>query len=265
MILRAVVYAVLAFLLIPIAIIILFSFHSSPALSFPFEGFSLRWYSELFGNAQLLSAVGRSLTVAVATAVVTLVVGAFASLAWLRLSRRGKIVLEFICIVPIAMPALFLGVALLVGFAQIRLPLSMITVTLGHVVLALPMLMVAMRARLALFDPSLEDAARDLGAGTITTFLRVTLPLAMPTLIASTILAFAMSFDEFVVTSFVAGTETTLPLFIWSMMRRTVTPLINAVSTLALVFSVLLMVLAGVITHLRRAKAISDATDGRQF
>lgn len=262
MILRVVVYAVLAFLLVPIFIIVLFSFHSSAALSFPFEGFSLRWYTELFGNAQLLSALGRSLTVAVVTAIITLVVGAFASLAWLRLPRRGRIVLEFICIVPIAMPALFLGVALLVGFAQIRLPLSLVTVTLGHVILALPMLMVAMRARLALFDPSLEDAARDLGAGTIATFRRVTLPLAMPTLVASTILAFALSFDEFVVTSFVAGTDTTLPLFIWSMMRRTVTPLINAVSTLALVFSVLLIVSAVVITHLKRANAIAAAADG---
>lgn len=262
MLLRAVVYLIVAFLLGPIAVIVLFSFHSTPALSFPFEGFSLRWYAELIGNAQLLEALGRSLLIASATAVITLVLGAFASLAWMRLSSRGKLVLELMCIIPIAMPALFIGVALLVGFAQIRLSLSLLTIILGHVVLTLPMLMVAMRAKLALFDPSLEDAARDLGAGTFETFWRVTLPLAMPTLVASTILSFAVSFDEFVVTSFVSGTETTLPLFIWSMMRRTVTPLINAVSTLALLFSVLLLVGAVIMTRIRRATMIDNAADG---
>ncbi|KQU86421.1 polyamine ABC transporter permease [Ensifer sp. Root31] len=262
MLLRAVVYLIVAFLLGPLAVIVLFSFHSTPALSFPFEGFSLRWYADLIGNGQLLAALGRSLLIASATAVITLVLGAFASLAWLRLSSRGKLVLELMCIIPIAMPALFIGVALLVGFAQIRLSLSLLTIILGHVVLTLPMLMVAMRAKLALFDPSLEDAARDLGAGTLETFWRVTLPLAMPTLVASTILSFAVSFDEFVVTSFVSGTETTLPLFIWSMMRRTVTPLINAVSTLALLFSVLLLVGAVIMTRIRRATMIDNAADG---
>lgn len=262
MLLRAVVYLTIAFLLAPLAIIVLFSFHSTPALSFPFEGFSLRWYAELMGNAQLLHALGKSLLIASATAVITLFLGALASLAWLRLPSRGRLVLELICIIPIAMPALFIGVALLVGFAQLRLSLSTLTIVLGHVVLTLPMLMVAMRAKLALFDPSLEDAARDLGAGTFETFRRVTLPLAMPTLLASTILSFAVSFDEFVVTSFVSGTQTTLPLFIWSMMRRTVTPLINAVSTLSLLFSVLLIVFAAIMMRIRRAAVIGNAADG---
>jgi spermidine/putrescine transport system permease protein len=262
MLLRAIVYLTLAFLLAPIAVIVLFSFHATPSLAFPFTGFSLRWYAELFGNAQLLAALGRSLLVAFLTAAITLVLGACASLAWLRLPPRGRITLELACILPIALPALFVGVALLVGFAQVRLPLSIPTIVIGHVLLTLPMLMVAMRARLALFDPSLEEAARDLGAGVVTTFQRVTLPLVAPTLIASALLGFALSFDEFVVTSFVAGNETTLPLFIWSMMRRTVTPVINAISTLALAFSVLLLVAALLIGQMRRASMLANTLEG---
>src|SRR5690606_35390302 len=117
------------------------------------------------------------------------------------------------------------GVSLLLLFAQLKLPLSAATIVIAHVVLALPMLVIAMRARLALFDPSLEEASRDLGASVSKTFTRVTLPLVAPTLVASALLAFAVSFDEFVVTAFIAGTETTLPMFVWSMMRRTVTPM----------------------------------------
>lgn len=262
MLLRFIVYLTLAFLIAPILIIVLFSFHATPSLAFPFTGFSLRWYEELFGDEQLLAALGRSLLVASGTTIVTLALGVCASLAWLRLPARGRALLEVACILPIALPALFVGVALLVGFAQVRLPLSIPTILIGHVLLTLPMLMVAMRARLALFDPSLEEAARDLGAGIIGTFRRVTLPLVAPTLIASAVLGFALSFDEFVVTSFVAGNETTLPLFIWSMMRRTVTPLINAISTLALAFSVLLLITAIVIGQIRRASAVANTTVG---
>lgn len=258
MILRIVVWATLAFLMAPLLIIVLFSFHASPALSFPFEGFSLRWYAELLSNRQLGEAIVESLVIAAATAAATLLLGGAASLAWLRLGRGGRRTLEALTITPIALPGLFVGVSLLVLFAQAGLQLSTLTIIISHVILALPILMVAMRARLALFDPSLEEASRDLGASPAQTFRRVTLPLIAPTLISSAILAFAVSFDEFVVTSFVAGTETTVPMFIWSMMRRTVTPLINAVSTAALAFSVLILVGAWAMGRMRRAAALGS-------
>ncbi|CAN7349663.1 ABC transporter permease [Mesorhizobium sp. LjNodule214] len=257
MLLRIIVWTILAFLLAPLLIIVLFSFHASPALSFPFAGFSLRWYEELFGNAQLASAVIKSLTIALLTALVTLLLGATASLAWLRFGRAGRGMIEALTVTPIALPGLFVGVSLLVLFAQSGTQLSTATIVIAHVVIAIPILIVAMKARLALFDPSLEEAARDLGASQLQTFARVTLPLIAPTLIASSILAFAVSFDEFVVTSFVAGTETTLPMYIWSMMRRTVTPLVNAISTLALFFSIAILVASWVIGQARRRSAIA--------
>lgn len=257
MLLRLIVWTILAFLLAPLVIIVLFSFHASPALSFPFVGFSMRWYEELIGNRQLIDAVLKSLLIATLTALTTLVLGATASLAWLRLGSVGRILIEALTVTPIALPGLFVGVALLVLFAQLGIQLSTITIVISHVVISIPILVVAMKARLSLFDPSLEEAARDLGASNLQTFRRVTLPLIAPTLISSAILAFAVSFDEFVVTSFVAGTETTLPMYIWSMMRRTVTPLINAISTLALAFSVAILVAAWMIGHLRRNSAVA--------
>ncbi|RUX52603.1 MULTISPECIES: ABC transporter permease [unclassified Mesorhizobium] len=260
MLLRLVVWIILAFLLAPLVIIVLFSFHASPALSFPFAGFSLRWYHDLFGNQLLIEAVLKSLTVAALTALITLLLGASASLAWLRFGQAGRFLIEAFTITPIALPGLFVGVSLLVLFAQAGIQLSTATIVISHVVIAIPILVVAMRARLSLFDPSLEEAARDLGASSLQTFARVTLPLMAPTLISSAILAFAVSFDEFVVTSFVAGTETTLPMYIWSMMRRTVTPLINAVSTLALAFSIAILIAAWAIGQLRRNSSIAGRT-----
>ncbi len=258
MVLRLVVWFVLGFLLLPLVVIVLFSFHSSSSLSFPFQGFSLRWYAEVFTNRPLGDALLRSLTIAAATALVTLMLGGAAALSWLRLGGKGRAALEALTITPIALPGLFVGVSLLVLFAQAGIPLSSATIVISHVVLALPILMVAMRARLALFDRSLEEASRDLGASQTQTLRRVTVPLIAPTLISAAILAFAVSFDEFVVTAFVSGTETTLPMYIWSMMRRTVTPLINAISTLALAISTAVLVVSWLVTHLRRRSALAN-------
>lgn len=258
MLLRAVVYAILAYLLIPLIVIVLFSFNADQSFSFPIAGYSLRWYVLIFQDPQLSQALVRSLIIAASTAIITLVLGTAASLAWLRLGRFGRSILEILCITPIAMPGLFLGVSLLVLAAQLGIALSTLTIILSHVVLSVPMLLIAMRARLVLFDRTLEEASRDLGASQIGTFRRITLPLIAPTLIASAILSFALSFDEFVVTSFVAGTETTLPMYIWSMMRRTVTPLINAISTLALLFSIAIMAIGLIVGRFKRASALSE-------
>ncbi len=261
MILRGIVYLTLAFLIAPLLIIVLFSFHSTPSLSFPFMGFSLRWYEQVFSDSQLAGALLKSAKIALWTALITVVLGAGASLAWLRLPKTGRTIVEALCVTPIGLPGLFLGVALLVLFAQLGVTLSSLTIVLAHVLLTLPILIVTMKARLALFDPSLEEAARDLGANQRQTFAKVTLPLIAPTLISCAILSLAISFDEFVLTSFVSGTESTLPMYIWSMMRRTVTPLINAISTLALALSILVLIAAWIVGHLRRAHAVSTRSE----
>lgn len=257
MTLRIVVWAILAFLVAPIFIIVLFSFHSSAALSFPFQGFSVKWYAEIFTNVQLYRALIKSLVIASLTSLVTLTLGATVSLAWLRMGASGRRAVEALTITPIALPGLFVGVSLLVLFSQAGIQLSTFTIVISHVVIALPILVVAMKARLALFDLSLEEAARDLGASQRQTLAYVTIPLIAPTLISSAILTFAVSFDEFVVTSFVSGTDTTLPMYIWSVMRRTVTPLINAVSTFVLLFSIAMLFAALLVGRLRRNSALA--------
>jgi spermidine/putrescine transport system permease protein len=255
-ILRLVVAATLVYLIGPIILITLYSFHATPSLALPFTGLSLRWYADVFANAQLLDALVASLAIALATALVTLVLGSFAALAWPRLGGRERRALEILCLTPIALPGLFLGVALLALFAQAKVQLSAVTIVLSHVVFALPPFFIAVRARLSLFDQSLEEAARDLGATPMQTLRLVTLPILAPTLFAAALMAFALSFDEFVVTAFVSGTETTLPLFVWSMMRRTVTPLINAVSVLTLAFTLVILAAAYLVGHLRRSSAL---------
>lgn len=255
MLLRLYVWAYLAFLMGPVVLIVLFSFHSSQALSFPFAGFSLRWYVEFVTNSQVLEAVKNSTIVALGTAVTTGILGSMAALAFPRLSPRAKAMLSWTTFAPIALPGLFVGISLLALFALAKVQLSLATVTIAHVVVTLPFFVVAARSRVELFDLTLEEAARDLGATPLQTFRLVTLPIIAPTLIGATIMSFALSFDEFVVTSFVIGTESTLPMLIWSMMRRTVTPLINAVSTLALALSVLLLALAGLFFWIQQRRS----------
>lgn len=251
MVLRIFVILALAFMLMPLISITLFSFHETSALTFPFTGFSLRWYKELLNNAPLFEALKTSLTIATLVTVATVFLGLGFSLMWLRLKSRGRTFLELLCIVPIALPGLFIGVALLIFFAEIRLDRSWLSIAIAHILLALPILAITMRARLALYDATLDEAARDLGASELNVFFYVTLPLIGPYIFACGLLAFAISFDEFILTFFVSGVETTMPMFIWSMMRRTVTPIINAISTVTLLITIAALFLAWLLTRTR--------------
>lgn len=245
------------FLYAPVAIITLFSFHSSPALTFPFEGFSLRWYEKIFADHTFLTALGNSLIVGCATAFITTVLGSLAALALARLKGRVKTGFGLLSFAPIGLPGLFLGISLVILFAQIGLPRSLITVVIAHVLFTLPFFIEAMRSRVEYFDLSLEEAARDLGAGPLQTFRLVTLPIIAPTIAGAAILSFALSFDEFIITVFVSGNESTLPLLIWSMMRRAVSPDINAVSVLALALSIGLILIGGFFFWYQRRRALA--------
>ncbi|MAY60590.1 MAG: polyamine ABC transporter permease [Rhizobiales bacterium] len=246
--------AFLLFLFGPIAVIVLFSFHSSPALIFPFQGFSLQWYGKLFANAAFRSSFWNSLQVGVATTIITTVLGSLTALALIRMGRRSKIVVEVLSLAPIGLPGLFLGVALLTLFARIGLPRSLVTITIGHVLFTLPFFVEAMRSRITYFDFTLEEAARDLGASPWQVFSRVTLPILAPTIMGGAMLTFALSFDEFIITIFVGGNDTTLPLFIWSLMRRSIEPTINAVSVITLLLSLAALALAGLMLLAQRRR-----------
>ena len=252
----AITVASLLFLFVPLAVVVLFSFHKTGALSFPFQGFSLRWYREVFASDEFRSAMVNSFVVALSVSVVTLVLGTLAAYGVTRSSSRLRVPLTLLFFLPITLPGLFVGIALLVFFARIELDLSLLTVGIAHLVYVFPYFLLMARAALDRLDPALEETAADLGAGPWKVFRRVTLPQIWPVLVGATSLAFALSFDEFIITFFVIGSDSTLPLFIWSSLRRTIDPSINTVSTLLLALTLVLWLVAFLFTlRLGRARA----------
>lgn len=232
--LRAYVWLYVVALFGPLFLIVLFSFHSTPAQYFPMQGLSLVWYEKFFENHVLVESMRRSIVVAVSSMIVTTIIGSMAALALARLQGWAKSAFGWITFAPVALPGLFIGISLLTLFGQLGINRSLVTVALAHVLISLPFFIEASRSRLEYFDLSLEEAARDLGASAWDSFRLVTLPIIAPTLIGAAILSFAISFDEVIVTIFASGSETTLPIAIWSMMRQAITPAINAASVLAL-------------------------------
>jgi spermidine/putrescine transport system permease protein len=232
------------FLYAPIAILVIFSFNSASQTAF-WQGFTLDWYRQLLDNPVLLRSVRNSLVVAGLTTVISVLLGTPAALALARYGFRGRRGTQALLFLPVIIPEVVLGAALVTFFGAVDLRLSLWTVVIAHVVFCVSYVAIVVRARLAGLDPSLEEAARDLGAGPFETFRRVTLPLIAPGILASALLVFTLSIDDYVVSSFVAGVgATTLPLHIYSMLKVGVTPEVNAVSTLLLAVTILLIVLA---------------------
>jgi spermidine/putrescine transport system permease protein len=244
------IYAVLvvAFLFFPIAIIMLFSFNSSPAVSFPIRGLSLRWYAEVLASPVFLSALKNSMIVGVATTLVAVTLGTLSSLALTRYQFRFKPLIQSLFLLPLSLPGLFLGISLLTYFISLDITLSLMTVVIGHLIYTLPYFTLVASARLERFDFVLEEAARDLGCTPWQTFWKVTFPIIAPSLIGAGVVVFALSFDEFLITFFIIGTQSTLPMLIWSMMRHSIDPRVNAISTILMVASaVLIYILSKVI------------------
>jgi spermidine/putrescine transport system permease protein len=232
------------FLYAPIAVLVVFSFNTARQTAM-WDGFTLDWYRKLLGNDVLLRSVRNSLLVAGITTVVATVLGTLAALALGRYDFRGKRGTRALLYLPVIIPEVVLGAALLTFFGVVEMRLSLWTVVIAHVVFSISYVAIVVRARLSGLDPSLEEAARDLGASPFETFRRVTLPLLLPGIVASALLVFTLSIDDYVVTLFVAGVgSTTLPLHIYSMLKVGVTPEVNAVSTLLLAVTVVLIVLA---------------------
>jgi ABC-type spermidine/putrescine transport system permease subunit II len=256
----AVTIAALVFLFLPLAVVVLFSFHATGAVSFPFTGFSLRWYRETLGDEIFRDTLWNSTVVAVSVSVITLVLGTMAAYGLTRCAPRFRVPLAFLFFLPITLPGLFIGIALLVYFARLDVQLSLTTVTIAHFVYVFPYFLLIAAAALDRLDPALEEAASDLGASPWKVFRKVTLPLIWPLLAGATALAFALSFDEFIITFFVIGPDSTLPMFIFSRLRRTVDPSINVVSTLLMAITLLLWVIAFVFA-LRAARGRGRAED----
>lgn len=262
MLLRIYVGVYLVFLIFPIAIITLFAFHSSSALSFPFEGFSLRWFSQLLNDKNFLDAMKNSLIVATSASLLATVLGTMSAVAVTRLPLRARGWFSALGFAPIALPGLFLGIALLALFDRLGVYRSLWTVIIAHTLFCLPFFIETVRSRVTYSDPDLELAARDLGATPWQAFRKVTLPILGPTLLGGAILSFALSFDEIIITVFVIGEEGTLPFYILSLMRRTVTPLINAASVLAIVLTLAVLGLAWLATATQAHRAKGQRGNG---
>jgi spermidine/putrescine transport system permease protein len=256
----AITVAALLFLFVPLVIVVLFSFHKTGALSFPFTGFSLRWYRSVFDSFQFREAAKNSLWVGLSVAGFTLLLGTAAAYVLSRASARLRAPLAFLFFLPITLPGLFLGVSLLVFLARVDFKLSLLTVALAHLVYVFPYFMLMALAALDRLDPALEEAAADLGASPWKVFRRVTLPQVWPVLAGATALSFMLSFDEFIITFFVIGSDSTLPLFIFSKLRRTIDPSINTISTLLLAFTLVLWLVAFAFT-IKGSRARARAAD----
>jgi spermidine/putrescine transport system permease protein len=251
-----------AFLYLPILILVIYSFNAS-RFNAVWSGFTLDWYRSLFGqttdiqanfaNAEIWQALQNSLFIATIVTVLSVLLGTAIALALERYRFPGYRILENLLFLPMIIPEISLGLSLLVFFTLIfrilenltgiRLTLGFPSVIIGHVTFNIAFVTVTVRARLADLDPALEEAAFDLGANEWRTFWRVTFPLILPGVISAALLAFTLSLDDFVVTFFTTGVgTTTLPLFVYGMIKLSVTPAINAISTLMLFASVLLVV-----------------------
>ena len=237
-------WLVYAFLYAPIAILVLFSFNRAKQTAV-WEGWTLEWYRSLASNDLILSSVKNSLIVGLASTAIATVIGTLVALALGRHALRGEGFTRSLLYLPVIIPEIVLGAALVTFFGVLAFHLSLWTVVIAHVVFCVSYVAIVVRARLSGFDRSLEEAALDLGARPMQTFWRVTLPLITPGIVAGALLSFTISIDDYVITSFVAGVgATTLPLQIYSMLKVGVTPEVNAVSSLLLAVTVVLIVIA---------------------
>ncbi|GAA3444843.1 ABC transporter permease [Planomonospora venezuelensis] len=241
-------WATYVFLYAPIAVLVVMSFNSGDS-PYSFEGLSLKWYGELAGNAEIGKGLVNTLVVAAGSTVLSTVLGTLLAVGMARHSRSK--VLDAIGVLPAVLPDLVLAIGLLVFYASIRMTLGLHSVLLAHTVFGMAFVAAVVRTRLAHADTSLEEASRDLGAGPVTTFFRITLPQLAPGIAAGALLAFTLSVDEFVIAFFTAApTEPTLPIVIYSMVRFGVTPEINALATLLLAVSFTVVIVAQRMTRL---------------
>jgi spermidine/putrescine transport system permease protein len=232
------------FLYAPIVILVIFSFNASRFAS-DWRGFTLQWYARLFGNEAIAAALRNSLIAALSSTLIATVFGTMVALAMERYNFWGKLPFDALLYLPIIIPDIAMAVMLLLFFVLTKVSLGLITIIISHVAFNISFVAVVVRARLAYFDVTLEEAAQDLYANEWQTFRRITLPLIMPGILGGALLAFTLSIDDFVITFFTAGPgSTTLPLRIYSMVKLGVTPEINALSSMMLLASMVLVFLS---------------------
>ncbi|MFB2549468.1 ABC transporter permease [Ensifer soli] len=247
------------FLYLPIVLLVIFSFNESRLVTV-WAGFSTKWYGELFRNQALMDAAWVTIRVGVLSATVATVLGTFAALSLVRYRRfRGRLLFSGMVYAPLVMPEVITGLSLLLLFVALGFDRGFWTVTLAHITFSMCFVAVVVQSRLVSFDQSIEEAAMDLGATPVNTFLQVTLPVIAPAVLSGWMLAFTLSLDDLVIASFTSGPgATTLPMKIYSQVRLGVTPEINAACTLLIGIVALGVVVASVISRRRDIQRQKD-------
>lgn len=241
---------------LPILLVILYSFNQSK-LSSVWDGFSLKWYAELFKDKALLLALVNSLVLATFSSLAAAIIGTLAAVGIPRVRLRSKGVIEYISTLPIMIPEIILGMVFLVFFSLIGLPFGMTTLIIAHTAFCIPYVYMLVKARLVGLDKSLAEAAKDLGAGELHVFVDITLPLVLPAIVSGMLLAFAMSLDDVVISIFVTGVNTnTLPIKIYTQLKTGVTPKINALCTIMFGATVILGLLSAWLGKINSQKKV---------
>jgi len=254
-----------AFLYVPIIVLVIFSFNSARTGAV-WQGFTFSWYEKMLSNERLIDAAAKSLVIAGVSTFISVVIGTLTALAMERYRFRSKPIWDGLLYMPVIVPEIVAGVSLAMFFGLLSGAIRSIvtaltgevpddvdvrgffTLVVSHVAFSMPFVYLTVRARLADFDHALEEAAQDLGANELRTFVRITLPLLMPGVISGALLALTLSIDDFIISFFVNGKGwNTLPIYIWSALKQGVTPEINAVSTALLLFSIGIVVLSLVV------------------
>ena len=243
--------AYLTFLYGPVVLLPLFSFNDSVFITFPLSGFTTRWYREMAADRAMHAALVNTLTVGSIAALGSTILGLLAAKALTKGRVPGRSALLAATNLPLFIPEIVLGIALLLLVTTVGIPLSLVSVTIGHLLICLPFALAVLMARFEGFDASLEEASRDLGENGWMTFWRVTFPLVLPGVVASLLLTFIVSFDDFMIAFFLSGTDATLPVYIWGELRFPARlPRVLALGAAIVIVSAVVIVLA---EWLRRA------------
>jgi len=242
----AIYFWILALLLyLPIVLLIIFSFNDSIHLVFPLKGFAVDSYIALAQNRELIDAVQVSVFLGLGTAVVSTILGTMGAIAIVRFDFPGRNAITALGAIPLVIPYVILGVSSLILFKEIGIPLSAWAAGIAHVVISIPYALLIVSARLVGFPQSLEEAAMDLGTTYWGALFRVTLPISLPSIIAAFLVSFTISFDEYAISSFLVGTQTTLPVYLYSQLRfPTRLPTVVALAAILMVSSILILLLA---------------------
>lgn len=232
------------FLFLPIVVVVTNSFNATRTKPYlTWKGFTLDWYGKLFENSALLESFGNTMLIAVISTLLATVIGTLAAVGMYKYKFRGKTAIDALLYIPVVIPEIVLGISLLTLFANVKIPRGMLSLVLAHTTFSVPYVIFNVRARLAGYDNSIEEASMDLGASQIKTFMHITLPVLAPGIGGGALLAFTLSLDDVIVSYFTNGQTMTFPLKVWASIKSGVAPDVNALSTLILVGTIVLVVL----------------------